>query len=48
MEKESAIRQAELFRDYQLECANRLYQLEYENSVSEYTASVFLSKTLMP
>ncbi|KAI8927180.1 Sds3-like-domain-containing protein [Entophlyctis helioformis] len=37
-ERDLAIKQAELFRDYELECAQRIYQLEYEASLAEFNA----------
>ncbi|KAH6589353.1 hypothetical protein BASA50_010098 [Batrachochytrium salamandrivorans] len=36
-ERDAALRAAELFRDYELECAQRIYQLEYDTSLAEYT-----------
>ncbi|KAJ3285967.1 hypothetical protein HK104_009232 [Borealophlyctis nickersoniae] len=35
-ERDWAIKKAELFRNYQIECANHLYQIEHETSMREY------------
>eukprot|EP00842_Homolaphlyctis_polyrhiza_P000168 jgi/Hompol1/1151/HPOL_004470-RA len=37
-ESKATILQAQLFRDYEQECAQRVYQLEHETSIQEYTA----------
>ncbi|KAJ3105737.1 hypothetical protein HDU96_008450 [Phlyctochytrium bullatum] len=36
MERLAAIHQAELYRDYQLDCADRLFQLEKEQCLQEF------------
>ncbi|KAJ3298154.1 Breast cancer metastasis-suppressor 1-like protein, partial [Blyttiomyces sp. JEL0837] len=36
MERQAAIQKAKMFREYQLECASRLYKAELEHSNNEY------------
>ncbi|KAJ3220379.1 hypothetical protein HDU67_000046 [Dinochytrium kinnereticum] len=36
-ERQAAVRQAELYRDYQLECAERLFESERESCLQEFT-----------
>ena len=35
-ERNNAIKRAELYRDYQIDCANRLYEKDREQAVEEY------------
>ncbi len=46
-ERDTAVQQATLFRDYQIDCARKLYQLDHDSCLAEYTvwSLLFFIKT---
>ena len=41
LERENAIKQAEYFRDYQLECSRRVFEAEKDLALKEYIVGLF-------
>ena len=47
-ERDDAILQAQLFRDYQIECATRLFKVDHENCLAEYLVIFYFDIQFIP